>query len=88
MITITSIDPNIIVSQIVTYNNIGQPVIEISISAPPLSDAQSRLSDLETRLLTLETQALDDMNLINANPALKDLYDKYKVMLTLMKEPA
>ena len=86
MIKISSSDPNLSITSLSQYDTLGQPLVEIQISAPGISDLQTRVSILEDRLNAFADQAEFDRQLIENNPALKDAYEQYRVMLNLVKE--
>ena len=86
MIKINSYDPNLSVITVSNIDTMGQPVVEAQISAPGFSDLQTRIAILEDRLNAFVDQAEFDRQLINNNPALKDAYEQYRIMLNLVKE--
>ena len=88
MLTLESNDINFIdINKIHSYDSNGFPSIGVTFEPGPwktITDA--RIMDLEIKLAQALEKEQKELELIAKTPALKDLYDKYRVMLALVKE--
>jgi len=86
MINITSVDNSILVSKLQSYDNMGQPTIDVSLSVPGMIDMETRLSNLENNLFAMEKEQSDERILRLKHPGLQDLHDQYEIMMGLVKD--
>jgi len=64
----------------------AQPGIEVQLRPGfDVSTHELRIKELERQVSMLITEQETTINLIQSNPGLKDLYEKYQVMLLLVK---
>ena len=69
------------------YDNMSQPEMQITIQGNyELIDMQREIKELKENYNLLMLQIENEMTLRNSNPALKDLYDQYQVVYTLVKK--
>lgn len=82
---ITSGDGSITITKMLSYDNMGDPEIEIQLSTNAMV-TEARITDLESKMLTLQIAADNELTLRQKYPALQDQFEKYQVMLGLVKE--
>jgi len=86
MINITSSDMNLSIMKTQTSDQVGDPAVEIQISAPGFVTIEAEVNLLKETVNQIKQQQEFDMALIMGNPALKDAYMQYRVMLGLVKD--
>jgi len=86
MLEITCIDGSVIVTKMHTYDTLGQPNVEVQLSSTIDVATNSRLDQLEILTKQLTEQVGNDLMLRQRYPALQDTYEKYQVMLGLIKD--
>jgi len=86
MLEITCTDGTIMVTKMHTYDAMGQPTVEVQLTSTSDVVTNTRLDRLETATNILSEQAEQELLLRQQYPALQDAYEKYKVMLGLVKE--
>jgi len=88
MLKLTSYSQFVDVTRISDYaTQDGLPGIEVQINdTADASTLIERFATLESKFMLMEAEQERETELIANTPALKDLYDQFKVMLTLVKE--
>lgn len=84
MFKISCPDGSIIVSSILDYDTYGNQGIDIQLSTSV--DVESRLNFLTGQITAMQAEKETEKQLLLSNPGLKELHDKYKVMLGLLNE--
>ncbi len=86
MFKITSVDSFLSVFKMQTYDSIGEPEIEIQLSAPGVTNLETRIYELEQQVQSLCASTRVDRELMHKYPGLKEMHDQYQVMLQLVKD--
>lgn len=63
----------------------AQPIISIGDDYFAIPVNQSQISEIDSRLAKLEAAMLEEQELRNQHPALKQAYDEYRLLLVLAK---
>jgi hypothetical protein len=70
-----------------TFDSYGNPDVTVTIQGDhELIAMQTNVLSLESRVTAIENRDLEEKRLIAANPALKDIHDKYQIVYELVKK--